>query len=84
MQRSEFCLAAIHTFYEYVYVVYILGECGLTILSAMPNDSGTWSCHMGATHVAKTDSVREISIRIAGNVFSHEYRNSTKRPLNFL
>lgn len=44
-----------------------LGECGLTILSAEHNHSGTWSCHMGATHVAQTDTVREISVRIAGN-----------------
>lgn len=43
-----------------------LGECGLTILNAAHNHSGTWSCHMGATHIAATDSVAEISVRITG------------------
>lgn len=43
-----------------------LGECGLTILNAAHNHSGTWSCHMGATNIAATDTVKEISVRITG------------------
>lgn len=42
-----------------------LGECGITIF-ATHSHSGTWSCHMGATSVAKTDTVKEISVRITG------------------
>lgn len=45
-----------------------LGDCGITIMNASHNDSGTWSCHMGVTHTAKTDSMKEISVRITGEI----------------
>ena len=35
-------------------------------MNAAHNHSGMWSCHMGATHVAATDTVQEISVRITG------------------
>lgn len=54
-----------------------LGECGLTILNAENIHSGTWSCHMGATHVAQTDTVREISVRIAGNGVGINFTENT-------
>lgn len=43
-----------------------LGECGITIMKATHNDSGTWTCHMGMTNEARTDSSKEISVRITG------------------
>lgn len=42
------------------------GDCGIKILKALHNDSGTWSCHMGITDIAQTDAVEEISVRITG------------------
>lgn len=42
------------------------GECGLTIVNANLNQSGTWSCHMGSTHTSITDAFQEITVRITG------------------
>lgn len=43
-----------------------LGECGITIMKASHNDSGTWTCHMGMIKEARADSYKEISVRITG------------------
>lgn len=43
-----------------------LGECGITIMNATHNDSGTWTCHMGMIGETRTDSSKEISVRITG------------------
>lgn len=61
-----------------------LGECGLTILDAKHSHSGTWSCHMGATSVAQTETVKEISVRITGEhrpakIISFSFYNNVRR-----
>lgn len=53
--------------YKYFGSGINLGECGITILNATHNDSGTWTCHMGMTSETRTDSSAEISVRITGN-----------------
>lgn len=76
---STYANGLLHSMSVYIYIhiyVYVcvsyygtgikMGECGLTILNANHNHSGIWSCHMGATHIAGTDTFREISVRIAG------------------
>lgn len=52
--------------YKYYGSGIKLGECGITILMATHNDSGTWTCHMGMTTEARIDSSKEISVRITG------------------
>lgn len=64
------CSLIRNTSFRYYGTGIELGECGLTILNAAHNHSGTWSCHMGTTHVAGTDTVQEISVRITGKSFS--------------
>lgn len=55
------------------------GECGIRIMTAAHNDSGTWSCHMGIAHAGQTDAVKEISVRITGKLFIiHEIKHSVK------
>lgn len=53
--------------YRYYGTGLKLGDCGLTIMKATHNDTGTWSCHMGSAHVTVIDRVKEINVRIAGN-----------------
>lgn len=43
-----------------------LGECGLSIMKASVDDSGSWSCHMGPTETAGVESTKTISVRVSG------------------
>lgn len=43
-----------------------LGECGVTIMSATVNDTGTWSCHMGTIAQSGVEQTKEINVRISG------------------
>lgn len=57
------------TFFNRYYGTGVkLGECGLTIMNASRNDSGTWSCHLGVADVSNVDQMKEISLRITGNL----------------
>lgn len=43
-----------------------LGECGISIMSATINDSGTWSCHMGTIGEAGLEASEEVNVRVSG------------------
>lgn len=43
-----------------------LGDCGVSIMNASVDDSGTWSCHMGTTDAAGIESSQEIGVRVSG------------------
>lgn len=43
-----------------------LGDCGVSILKASLDDSGTWSCHMGTIQTAGIESSKQISVRVSG------------------
>lgn len=43
-----------------------LGECGITIVNATQNLSGTWSCHMGTARTGAVDAFKEFGVRITG------------------
>lgn len=45
-----------------------LGECGITIMAATINDSGTWSCHMGTIGEPGLEASKEINVRISGKI----------------
>lgn len=48
-----------------------LGECGITIMQASVNDSGTWSCHMGSIKPVGLELSKEVSVRVSGESFRH-------------
>lgn len=43
-----------------------LGECGISIMGATINDSGSWSCHMGTIGDAGLEASEEINVRVSG------------------
>lgn len=43
-----------------------LGDCGVSVMNASVDDSGMWSCHLGATHTAGIESSQDISVRVSG------------------
>lgn len=43
-----------------------LGECGITIMNATVNDTGTWSCHMGTTSKSGVEQSKDVNVRISG------------------
>lgn len=52
--------------YQYFGTGINLGDCGVSIMNASVDDSGTWSCHMGTTHKAGIESSTEVSVRVSG------------------
>lgn len=58
--------------YHYYGMGIKLGECGISIMSASVDDSGTWSCHMGTIAAAGIEFSKEISVRVSGNTKKFE------------
>lgn len=49
-----------------------LGECGITVMNATVNDTGTWSCHMGTTSKSGVEQSKDINVRISGTSETHK------------
>lgn len=63
---SDVAVAAADDQYRYFGSGVHLGDCGVSVMAASVDDSGTWSCHMGTIHQAGIESSKEISVRVSG------------------
>lgn len=67
---SEAAATADSDEYRYFGSGIRLGECGVSIMKASVDDSGTWSCHMGTIQTTGIESTKEISVRVSGKLMA--------------
>lgn len=72
---SEVAAATDDDQYRYFGSGIHLGDCGVSIMNASVDDSGSWSCHIGSIKAAGIESSYEISVRVSGKLMMRKCWN---------